>query len=76
VTDRVALRLRVCGVPVTLRSAPVTAAGALVGALSGNPRSRFLCAAFRQASPQYRAVERRGVNPSPQVGQSAVLAGT
>src|SRR5262245_43554761 len=62
-------------VPVTLRSALVTIAGALAGALSGTPRSRFLCAAFRQVSPQYRAVERRGVNPSPQLGQSAVLAG-
>jgi len=40
VTDR-ALRLQVCRVPVTLKNTPVTTAGALAGALSGNPRSRF-----------------------------------
>src|SRR5262249_35544117 len=59
---------------VTLRTASWLTPGRVAGTLTGVPRSRARCAAFRQRGLQNRAVDRRGVNGTLQAAQMA-LAG-
>jgi len=58
---------------VTLRTASGATPGRVAGTLTGIPRSRARCVAFRHRGLQKRAVERRGLNCRPQAEQAMLM---
>src|SRR5262249_46042662 len=61
-------------VAVTLRTASAATLGRFTATLTGVPRSRVRCAAFRQRGLQKRAVDRCSLNCAPQAAHSVGLA--
>src|SRR5262249_15336237 len=58
---------------VTLRTASGATLGRVTAALTEVPRSRARCVAFRQRELQKRAVERCGLNCTPQAEQAILM---